>query len=81
MVKGKKVLLEYSNCIKAHIDIIGEAFEVHNSVALEFFLEEEFIEFWWYYLMFESPHVTIVCRMFTFQWWILIVKYGSTVVR
>ena len=46
MVKKKKVLLEYSHCIKAHIDIIGEAFEVHSSVALEFFLEEEFIEFW-----------------------------------
>ena len=42
-----------------HLDVIVEDIEVQSSVVFEFFLDEEFIEFWWDDLMFESPHATI----------------------
>ena len=42
----KKVLLEYSHFINSQIGVVVEVLEFYRCVAFEFFLDEEFIEFW-----------------------------------
>ena len=66
----KKVLTESSNCIEKHLDVVVEVLEVQRSIAFEFCLDEEFIEFWWADLMFEIPHATNFFIISTLQWWI-----------
>ena len=46
LVSSNKVLSEYMNRIETHIYVVVEVLEVHSSVFFEFFLDEEFIEFW-----------------------------------
>ena len=46
MVRRKKVFLESSHLIETYIDVVVEVIEVQSSVSFEFFLDEEFIEFW-----------------------------------
>ena len=69
LVSSKKVLLESSHRIETHLDVVAEVLEVQSSVDFEFYLDEDFIEFGWDDLMFESPHATNFCRMSTFEWW------------
>ena len=66
LVRRKKVLLESSNRIETHIDVVVEVLEVQVSVAFELYIGEEFIEFWRAYLMFEGPHATNFHIMSTF---------------
>ena len=42
----KRVLLEYSNRIETHLDVVVEVLKVHTSVYYELCLDEEFIESW-----------------------------------
>ena len=58
LVTGKEVLLESSHHIKAYLDMVIEVLEIQSSVSFEFCLDEEIIEFWWAYLMFEGPYAT-----------------------
>ena len=46
MVTRKRVFLESSHCIETHLDVVSEVLEVHISVYFEFYIDEEFIEFW-----------------------------------
>ena len=41
----KKVLLESSNSIETHIDVVVEVLEVHISVTFGFCIDGEFVEF------------------------------------
>ena len=73
LVSMKKILWGSSHHIETHIDMFVEVIEVHISVSFEFYLDEEFIEFWWADLMFESPHATICYRIPTLQLWVFLV--------
>ena len=42
----KKVFSESIHRIEIHIDVVVEVLEVHFSVAFEFCIDEELIEFW-----------------------------------
>ena len=46
LVSMKKILWGSSHHIETHIDMFVEVIEVHISVSFEFYLDEEFIEFW-----------------------------------
>ena len=46
MVTMKKILFYYSHCMDTYIDVVVEVIEVHISVAFDFYLDEDFIEFW-----------------------------------
>ena len=41
-----KLFSESSLCIERHLDVVVNFIEVHISVALEFCIDEVFIEFW-----------------------------------
>ena len=69
MVSPKEVFSESSHHIDTYLYVVVEVPDVHSSVIFELFIDEEFIEFWWYDLMFESPHVTNLFIMSAFQWW------------
>ena len=43
MINRNKVLLDNSNFIETHIDVVIESLEVQSSVAFEFYIDEEFI--------------------------------------
>ena len=49
--------------------MVVEVIKVHSNVSFELCLDEEFIELWWYELMFQSPHATNFCRFYTIQMW------------
>ena len=75
---SKKVPSESIHYIDTHFDVIVEVLEVHISVAFDICLDEDFIEFWWAYLMFESSHANNFCRISTLQWCIpLVIRYHS----
>ena len=46
LVSSNNVLLESSNRIETHLDVIVEVIEVHSNAAFEFCLDEDFIKFW-----------------------------------
>ena len=46
LVCKKKLFSESSHRIETHIDVIEEIVEVQSSVAFDFCLDKEFIEFW-----------------------------------
>ena len=50
-----------------------EVLEVQSSVHFKFCIDEEFIEIWLAYLVFDSPHAPNSCRTLTFNWWSLLV--------
>ena len=62
---SRKVLSESIYRIDRDPGVVVEVLDVHSSVSFELFLDEEFIEFWWYDLMFDSPHATNFCRVST----------------
>ena len=43
LVTRKEVLLEYSNHIEAHLDVVIEVLEINSSISFEFFIDEELI--------------------------------------
>ena len=45
MVRRKKFLLETSQPIETHLDVVAKVLEVQSSVYFEFCLDEEFTEF------------------------------------
>ena len=45
LIRGKKVFLEYIQYIEKYIDMVAEIVEVKSSVAFEFSIDEDFIEF------------------------------------
>ena len=67
LVIRKNILLKSSHHIETHLDVFVEFLEVQISDSFEFYLDEEFIEFWWSDLMFQSLHVTHFCRLSTVQ--------------
>ena len=78
LVISNKVLLGSSCHIYAYTDMVVEFLEFQISVAFEFCLDEDFIEFWWADPIFEIPHASIFCRISTFQWWSLLVIRDHT---
>ena len=46
MVIRKKVISDSNNRIETYLYVVVEVLEVQSSVAFEFCLDEEFIEFW-----------------------------------
>ena len=46
MIIRKNILSYYSHCIETHPGVVVEVLEAHISVAFDFCLDEEFIEFW-----------------------------------
>ena len=58
MLHRKEVLSETSYHIETHINVVAEFIEVQSSFSFDFCLDEEFIEFLWDDLMFQSPHAT-----------------------
>ena len=42
----KKVFLESSHYIETYLDVLVGVLEVQSNVSFEFFLDEEFTEFW-----------------------------------
>ena len=78
LVIRNKVFLEYSHCIDTHLDVVVEVLEVNISVAFELWIGEEFIKFWWAYLMFEIPHAINVFRISTFQGWSPLVSWDRS---
>ena len=67
LLTRKKIFYESSHHIETHLDVFVEFLEVQISDYFEFYLDEEFIEFWWSDLMFQSLHVTHFCRLSTVQ--------------
>ena len=59
LVSRKKVLSDSSYRVDKHIGVVVEVLEVQSIFALEFCLDEYFIEFWWADIVFDSPHATI----------------------
>ena len=57
--------MESSHRTEKYLDVVVEVLEFQSSVVFEFCLDKEFIEFWYADLMFESPHATNFCRMYT----------------
>ena len=70
LVTRKKVFSESSHCIETHLYVVLEVLEVHISVSFEYWLDKEFIEFWWVDIVFHIPHATNFCRLSTVRWWI-----------
>ena len=56
---SRKVFSESSHHIETYINVVVEVIEFCISVAFEFCLDEEFIEYWLSDIMFESQHATI----------------------
>ena len=46
LVIRKNFLSESSHRIYAHVDVVVEVIDAQSSFDFEFFLDEEFIEFW-----------------------------------
>ena len=46
LVTRKKVLLDSSNLIETHLDVVAEFLKVHSSFSFDFCIDEEFIESW-----------------------------------
>ena len=46
LVSRKDIFSESIHCFETHIDVVVAVFEFHSSVDFEFYLDEEFIEFW-----------------------------------
>ena len=69
LVSKKEVFYESNNHIETHIDVVVEVLEFHSSVSFDFWLEKEFIEFWLFDIIFESPVVTNFCWVFTVKLW------------
>ena len=46
LVIRKKVFSESSYRIETHIDVVVEIIKFQSSIYFEFYLDEEFIEFW-----------------------------------
>ena len=45
-VNRKKVFLKSSPRIETHIDVVVEVLRVQSSVYFEFYVDEEFVEYW-----------------------------------
>ena len=58
LVSRKKIFLDSNHHIETRLDVVVEVPEVQGSVAFEFWINEEFIEYWSSDLMCESPHAT-----------------------
>ena len=80
LVIWNKVFSEYIHRIEKHLDMAVEVLDVQISVAFELYFYEEFIEFLWANLMFESPHTTNICIMTTLQRWRSLVLAGTIMV-
>ena len=59
LLSCNKVFYESSHRIETHIYVLLEVLELKISVYFELCLDEEFIQFWWASIMFESPYATI----------------------
>ena len=58
LVIGKKVFLESRHRIYKHLDSFVEFLDLQISVNFELCIDEEFIEFGWAGIIFESPNST-----------------------
>ena len=61
-VRETMVILEEGNLV---VEVLG----VNSSVTFELYLDEEFMEFWWYHIMFQNPYATNSSRLSNVQWW------------
>ena len=69
LVTRNKVFSDSSHPIQTYPDVVVEIIKFHISVSFKFCFGEEFIEFLWDYLMFQSPHATNFCVLSTLKFW------------
>ena len=59
------------------IVLVVEFIEFQSSVNFESCIDKDLIEFWWAYLVVDSPHATDFFIISTFQYWSLLVIQDS----